>query len=167
MNYLGQYTLPLIILFFVLFFFWINEDKPIKDKEDYSLNQTKNVAHFTLNVHIADLPDKYYEGGFYLYFDSPALLVKKLMAYQFDTGDTVSCKVNLQGRMINLSTLNKYLQTSSIYSRSQNIYNVKMVTIMGILEDGTTFSGMIDVDPEVDRNLYHNPILLESMKLEI
>lgn len=126
------------------------------------------VNNFGIALRIPDMPDKFYEGGFHLYFTSPALNIRKLISYQFEKNTEVKSAFDLQGRHITFDQFQQGMTNSTIHTNSHNVYNAQHVEVFGSLSDGRYFIGSKFLNPTLDRSIDHgHPVTLDQLDFRI
>lgn len=127
--------------------------------------QPIKIEKFTIAIHIPDVKDKYQEGGFHLYFESPELHIKRLLTYQFDKNSIVKETFNLDHRHITIEQFEKAMPKMMIYSNSKNVFNTDLVMIGALLSNGNFVSCQKEIDSTIDHNHQTPPIMFNHMKL--
>jgi len=123
------------------------------------------VTQFIVGLETADLPQKFAEGGFHLYYQSPELKIRDMMAYRFGSGDIVKYHVDLSHRRVNLAKLEEALPNMSIFSNNYNVFNASRIFIFGTLDNGEGFYGEKQVDPTVDRDAASGHLNFDQINL--
>jgi hypothetical protein len=122
------------------------------------------VDRFTVAMQIPDVEDKYEEGGFHLYFESPELNIKQLLAYSFDKNSIVKHGFDISDRALTYSKFKKIVPKMTIYSNSANVFNTSKVMLVAVLSNGDFISGEKQLDQTKNHN-HHTPPILLDMKL--
>lgn len=125
------------------------------------------IKHFGVVLQVADLPTKYYEGGFHLYFHSPELKIRKLIADTFDSGQSIQAVFDLEGRRITPRMFQQAMETSYLKSHSNNIYNASQVKVYGVTDSDYYFNGSKNLDPNLDRNINNHHIYLDKIAYQL
>ncbi len=149
----------LIIIFILLL--WMSQNNQI----DKPKIKQPIVTHFGIGIEIPNMPNKYHEGGFHLYFYSPDLKIKRLLAYRFNTGETIKHHFDITNRRIPFDLFKSYISNMIIYSNSHNVFNASKVMIYGIVENKTDFYGEKQIDPNLDRDHRTGYIAFKNIQL--
>ena len=120
------------------------------------------VKSFQIDVQIPDLPDQTAEGGFYLYFTSPDLKLRKMMSPMFGSNSIVSCNFDIRDRQISLGKFRKMIPKMSIESKSRNLFNTSGIKWSINLTNGRTITGTKFMNPKEKHNSISGPIFLNN-----